>query len=66
MVGVLAATTVLIAQKAIGDWLTIVIGIASLLVITFWKKLPEPIVILATGLIGLLAYPLLQPQWLLQ
>ncbi len=66
VVGVLAATTVLVAKEAIGDWLTIAIGVASLLAITLWKKLPEPLVILASGVVGLLAYQVLRPQWLMQ
>jgi chromate transporter len=66
VVGVLVGTTYLIGKEAIGDWLTAVIAIVSLLAITFWKKLPEPVVILAGGIIGLLAYPTLQPRWLMQ
>jgi chromate transporter len=66
VVGVLVGTTYLIGKEAIGDWLTAAIAIACLLAITFWKKLPEPVVILAGGIIGLLAYPTLQPRWLMQ
>jgi chromate transporter len=65
VVGVLVGTTYLIGKEAIGDLLTAAIAIASLLAITFWKKLPEPLVILAGGGIGLLAYQTLQPRWLM-
>jgi chromate transporter len=65
VVGVLAGTTYLVGKEAIGDWLTIAISVVSLLAITFWKKLPEPVVILAGGVIGLLAYQALRPQWLM-
>ena len=65
VVGVLVGTTYLVGKEAIGDWLTIVTAIASLLVIMFWTKLPEPVVILAGGVIGLLSYQALQPQWLM-
>jgi chromate transporter len=66
VVGVLVGTTYLIGKEAMGDWLTGAIAIVSLLAITFWKNLPEPVVILAGGIIGLLAYPTLQPRWLMQ
>jgi chromate transporter len=56
VVGVLVGTSYLVAQQAIGDWLTASIAIASLAVITMWKKVPEPMVILAAGLVGLLGY----------
>ena len=66
VVGVLAGTTYLVGKEAIGDWLTLAVGVSSLLAITFWKKLPEPLVILAGGVIGLLAYQALRPQWLMR
>lgn len=56
VVGVLAGTTWLVGKEAIGDWLTLAVGAGSLLAITFWKKLPEPVVILGGGVIGLIAY----------
>jgi chromate transporter len=58
VVGVLVGTSYLVAQQAIGDWLTASIAVASLAVITIWKKVPEPIVIVAAGVVGLVAYRL--------
>jgi len=58
VVGVLVGTTYLIGKEAIGDWVTAAVAMVSLLAITFWKKLPEPLVILAGGVVGLLAWPL--------
>jgi chromate transporter len=66
VVGVLIGTTYLIGKEAIGDWLTAVVAMVSLVAITLWKKLPEPVVILAGGVVGLLAYQTLQPRWLMQ
>jgi chromate transporter len=66
VVGVLVGTTYLVGKQAIGDWLTTVIGAVSLVVIIVWKKLPEPIVVLAGGTVGLLAYRHIHPEWLLQ
>ena len=42
VVGVLVGTTYLVGKEAIGDWLTVLIGIVSLVVIIVWQKLPEP------------------------
>jgi chromate transporter len=56
VVGVLVGTSYLIARQAIGDWLTGAIAIASLAIITMWKKVPEPMVIVAAGVVGLVGY----------
>ena len=41
VVGVLMGTSYLVAEQAIGDWLTALIAIASLAVITMGKKVPN-------------------------
>lgn len=56
VVGVLFGTTVLIARDTIGDTLTIAIAVIAFVVVTFWKRLPEPFVILAAGIAGIIAY----------
>lgn len=66
VVGVLVGTTYLVGKEAIGDWLTVAIGIVSLLVIIVWRTLPEPFVVLAGGLVGLLTYRNIHPEWLFQ
>ncbi len=66
VVGVLVGTTYLVGKEAIGDWLTVLIGIVSLVVITMWKKLPDPFVVLAGGVIGLVTYQSIKPGWVLQ
>ena len=66
VVGVLVGTTYLVGKEAIGDWLTTAIAIVSLLVIIVWKKLPEPFVVLTGGLIGLLTYQHMKPEWVLR
>jgi len=65
VVGVLAGTACLIARTAIGDPLTIALALLSLFILYRWPGLPEPAVIGAAGIIGLVAYPLLGPQWML-
>ena len=54
VVGVLVATTWLIARSAVVDLVTLSIALAALLVIVF-TKVPEPAVIATAGLIGLIA-----------
>jgi chromate transporter len=66
VVGVLVGTTYLVGNTAIGDPLTIAIAAASLVALFVWKKLPEPVVVFAGALIGLIAYPLIRPEWVLR
>lgn len=54
VVGVLAGTTWLIARTAIVDVTGIAIAIAALLVVTLTKRVPDPLVIAAAGVAGLL------------
>lgn len=65
VVGVLVGTTYLVARTAIGDLLTVAIGASTLLVLLAFPKLPEPVLVAAGGLAGLVAYPILQPGWVL-
>jgi chromate transporter len=60
VVGVLVGTSYLVGREAIGDWITAAIAICSLVVITIWKKVPEPVVIGAAGAVGLFAYQLMR------
>jgi chromate transporter len=64
VVGVLVGTTYLVGKEALGDWLTLAIAVISLAVLIYWKRIPEPLVIAAGALVGLLAYPFLKPGWL--
>jgi chromate transporter len=42
----------------------VAIGIASLAVLFRWK-VSNPLLITATALVGLIAFPLLQPTWVM-
>jgi chromate transporter len=66
VVGVLVGTSYLVGKTAIGDALTIAIGLAALATALYAKKIPDPVLIASGAAIGLIAYPLLQPQWLLR
>jgi chromate transporter len=61
-IGTILGACVLLGQVAIGDWLTAAIGLVSLAVLFRWK-VSNPLLIAVTAVIGLIAYPLLQPGW---
>jgi chromate transporter len=63
-IGTILGACILLGKIAIGDWLTILIGLVSLIVLFRWK-VSNPLLIAATAAIGLIAYPLLQPDWVM-
>src|SRR5215831_6829562 len=62
-IGTILGACVLLGKIAIGDWLTAAIGIISLVVLFRWK-VSNPVLVAVTAVIGLIAYPLLRPEWL--
>jgi chromate transporter len=63
-IGTILGACILLGRIAIGDWLTALIGIASLAVLFRWK-VSNPLLIAATAVVGLIASPLLQPGWVM-
>jgi len=63
-IGTILGACILLGQIAIGDWLTALIGLASLVVLFRWK-VNNPLLITATSVVGLIAFPLLQPMWVM-
>jgi chromate transporter len=63
-IGTILGACILLGRIAIGDWLTALIGVVSLAVLFRWK-VNNPALIAATAVIGLIAYPLLQPSWVM-
>ena len=63
-IGTILGACILLGKIAIGDWLTAAIGIVSLAILFRWK-VSNPALIAATAAIGLIAYPLLQPGWVM-
>ena len=55
-IGAIGGAVYILAKKALIDWPTILICIASLILIIRFKKLPEPVVVLMSGLIGFLIW----------
>lgn len=63
-IGTILGACTLLGRIAIGDWLTVAIGVSSLAVLFRWK-VSNPLLIAATALVGLIAFPLLQPTWVM-
>jgi chromate transporter len=63
-IGTILGACILLGRIAIGDWLTALIGVLSLAVLFRWK-VSNPLLIAATAAVGLIAFPLLQPQWVM-
>ena len=63
-IGTIVGACVLLGKIAIGDWLTALIGIISLAALFRWK-ISNPLLIAVTAVIGLIAFPLLQPAWVM-
>jgi chromate transporter len=53
--GAIAGAAVVLGRRAIVDMQTVLIAVATLLMLVYARKIPEPIVIVAAGLVGLLA-----------
>jgi chromate transporter len=63
-IGTILGACVLLGRIAIGDWLTALVGLASLAVLFRWK-VSNPMLIAVTAVVGLVAFPLLQPTWVM-
>jgi chromate transporter len=61
-IGTILGACVLLGKIAIGDWLTVLIALVSLIVLVRWK-VSNPVLVAATAMIGLIAFPILQPTW---
>jgi len=63
-IGTILGACVLLGRIAIGDWLTVVIAVASLVVLFRWK-VSNPLLMAVTAMTGLIAFPLLHPAWVM-
>ncbi|HWM79714.1 MAG TPA: chromate transporter, partial [Methylomirabilota bacterium] len=61
-IGTILGACVLLGRIAIGDWLTALVTLVSLVVLFRWK-VSNPLLIAAAAAIGLIAFPLLHPTW---
>lgn len=63
-IGTILGACVLLGRIAIGDWLTILIGLTALAALFRWK-VSNPLLIAVTAAVGLIAFPLLHPAWVM-
>jgi len=61
-IGTILGACVLLGRIAIGDWLTALVALGSLVVLFRWK-VSNPLLVAVTAVIGLIAFPLLRPEW---
>jgi chromate transporter len=63
-IGTILGACVLLGRIAIGDWLTILISVATLVVLFRWK-VSSPLLMAISAVVGLIAFPLLHPAWVM-
>jgi chromate transporter len=61
-IGTILGACVLLGKIAIGDWLTALVSLASLVVLFRWK-VSNPLLVAAAAVVGLIAFPLLKHDW---
>ena len=63
-IGTILGACVLLGRSAIGDWLTMLIAASSLAILFRWK-VSNPLLMAVAAAIGLIAFPLLHPAWVM-
>jgi chromate transporter len=63
-IGTILGASVLLGRVAIGDWLTALVAVASLAALFRWK-VNNPLLMLVAAAVGLVAFPLLHPAWVM-
>ncbi|HET9149931.1 MAG TPA: chromate efflux transporter [Alphaproteobacteria bacterium] len=61
-IGTILGASVLLGKIAIGDWLTALVALVSLGALFRWK-ISNPLLVGVTAVVGLIAFPLLEPDW---
>jgi len=62
-IGTILGACVLLGRIAIGDWLTALVALVSLIVLFRWK-VSNPLLVAAAAVVVLIAFPLLKPEWI--
>jgi chromate transporter len=63
-IGTILGACFLLGRIAIGNRLTVLVGLVSLAILFRWK-VSNPLLIAATAVVGLIAFPLLQHAWVM-
>ncbi len=56
-----AGAMIVLGKRSITDLPTVLLAVVTVVLIWKFKKLPEPVIVLAAALVGLLVYPAAQP-----
>ena len=59
-IGAISGAVIVLAQRSIVDVATASLAVASALVLWRFRKVPEPVIVAAAALVGLVAYPVLR------
>jgi chromate transporter len=59
-IGAITGAVIVIGQRSITDWITAALALVTVGVLWRFKKVPEPVIVLAAALIGLVVHPLLK------
>lgn len=62
VVGVLVGTSYLVGKSVLVDAPTIAVGVAALAATVYLKRVPDPLLVAAGAVVGLVTYPLVHPQ----
>jgi len=58
-IGAITGAVIVIGERSITDWVTAAMALVTAAVLWRFKKLPEPVIVLAAALIGLAVHPLM-------
>ncbi|SPA34243.1 Chromate resistance protein A [Cupriavidus taiwanensis] len=60
-IGAITGAVIVLAKRSIVDGPTLLLALVTVALLLKFKKLPEPVIITAAALIGLVVYPMLRP-----
>jgi chromate transporter len=58
-IGAITGAVIVIGQRSITDWVTAGLALVTVALLWRFKKLPEPLIVVAAAVIGLVVYPLM-------
>ena len=58
-VGAITGSVIVIARRSVVDWPTVVLALVTVVLLWRFKKLQEPVIVVAAALFGLTVYPLI-------
>ena len=58
-IGAITGAVIVIGERSITDWVTAVLALVTAALLWRFKKLPEPLIVVAAALVGLLVHPLM-------